>query len=292
VRAIIVDDEVLLVNELKKLLAHFGDIEIVGDYTDPNLAYTEIDKSRPDIAFLDIEMAGMNGIDLAERILEKFSEIDIIFVTAYNYYAAEAFETNAMDYILKPVRLERIQKALEKINKRRHPIRVDDSKPLRIQSFGKFGVYLGEVPLKWSRAKQQELFAYLLQHEGQWIDKYKICDELWTKNSPEQALANLQTAVWALRKLFKDTGVSNIKINYSNDSYILYIKEVVWDVKQFCANYQLFKDTRKVEAFDSALKIYREGYLFYNDWLWAIIEQGKYASIHMDLIRLRDGFET
>jgi len=287
IKAIIVDDELLLVNELNKLLSQFVDVEVVGVYTNPKKAYKEIETSRPDIAFLDIEMAEMNGIVLAEKLLRKMPELDILFVTAYNHYATEAFDTNAIDYILKPVRLERLQKALEKTKKKKNTIQKDIEKTLRIQSFGKFGVFLGDEPLRWARAKQQELFAYLSQNEGQWVDKYKICDDLWRDSEPDQALANLQTAVWAVRKVLKDSGINNIKIDYSRDSYILQIKDVVWDLRQFNDAYKQFTDTGNSEVCKEAIRIYRDGYLFNEDWLWAIIEHGKYAKMYSKFIRKR-----
>jgi len=220
-RAIIVDDEVVLVNELKKLLNEVGGFDIVGTFLDGMSALQSIEETQPEVAFLDIEMVGFNGIVLAEKLLGKLPHIEILFVTAFNHYATEAFEANAVDYILKPIRLERLKKAVNKLHSNKIASRNDQD--LSIQCFGKFSVYIGEEPLRWSRAKQQELFAYLLQYEGRWVDKYKICDDLWKNSNSEQALANLQTAIWAIRKVLKNSGVSSVKIEYARDSYIMYI---------------------------------------------------------------------
>jgi two-component SAPR family response regulator len=286
-RVIIADDELPLLHEFKKILLQCPEIEIVGAYADPFEAYMEVEKTRPDTAFLDIEMPGMNGIVLAEKLVSKVPDMDILFVTAYNHYASEAFEANAIDYILKPVYLERLQKALNRLRKKKGTAKPETRVLLRIQSFGKFGAYIGDEPLKWARPKQQELFAYLLQNEGQWVDKYKICDDLWRDNDPDQALASLQTAVWAVRKALKDAGLSCIKIEFFHDSYILHLKEAQWDLRRFDAAYKDFMDTGNIECRREAINLYQKEYLFNEDWLWSVLERAKYARQYEELVRGR-----
>jgi Response regulator containing CheY-like receiver and SARP domains len=276
-KAIIVDDELPLLHEFEKMLKQHTQIEVVGAYTDPSEALKDIVRTRPDMAFLDIEMSEFNGIELANRILSKQPDVDIFFVTAYNHFATEAFDTDAVDYILKPVRPDRLQKALERRNKKRGENSKVDKALLRIQSFGKFGVFYGDQAIKWSRSKQRELMAYLLQNEGRWIDKYKICDDLWRDSIPDQALAGLQTAVWALRKVLKDFESSGIKIEYANDSYILSLKEAKWDIKEFNTAAKTFTETGNREFGEKALNIYKDGYLFCEDWNWAVLEREKFT---------------
>lgn len=276
-KVIIVDDERPLLNELEKMLGQQEGIDVVGAYTDPLEAFREAEYTKPDAAFLDIEMRGLNGIDLAKRLLRKLPELDIIFVTAFNHYATEAFEANAVDYLLKPIRPERLNKALKRLGKKRGEALPKPKELLRIQSFGKFGVYIGDKAIKWSRSKQRELLAYLLQNEGRWIDKYKICDDLWRDSPPAQALANLQTAVWAIRKVFRDASLSCVDIEFANDSYILSLKETQWDLRQFDAAYQIFFGTGDLQFGRKALSLYHDGYLFCEDWPWTALERGKYA---------------
>ena len=285
-RAIIVDDEYLLLKELEKMLMDYPMIEVIGAYTDPALAYEEFQIKKPEVAFLDIEMAGMNGIELAEKIISKNPSTDIFFVTAYNHYATEAFEANALDYLLKPVRPERLFKAIQKLTIPKSISSEPVNHNIRITSFGKFGVYVDDIPLKWSRAKQQELFAYLLQYEGKWIDKYRICDELWGELEPAQGLANLQTAIWAIRKLLKEKKIEGIHIEFFNDSYILYLKNADWDVLQFNLAHKYCMNKQYDEKiFMEAIKLYGEGYLFCVDWNWTAIERGSYVRKYQELIR-------
>lgn len=278
-RVIIVDDEQPLLREFRKMLEIYDQLEIVGSYTDPFEALNEIDITGPDAAFLDIEMRGMNGIELAEKLLNLLPEIDIFFVTAFNHYATEAFETNAVDYILKPIRPERLQKALDRLAKRKALTDKQIKDEVKIQFFGKFGVYIGNHLIKWSRAKQRELVAYLLQNEGKWIDKYRICDDLWRDSSPSQTLSHLQTAVWAIRKTLKDLGIQNIKIEYQSDSYMIKVENGQWDLKDFDAGLEGYKKNGNSEDCKQAIALYGEGYLYNDDWIWAMLERESYARL-------------
>lgn len=283
-KAIIVDDEQLLLHEFQKMLGQYSQLKVVGTYTDPLKALEEIEEIQPDVAFLDIEMRVLNGLELAERLLGKLPELDIFFVTAYNHYATEAFDTNAIDYILKPIRPERLQKALERLNKKRG-LQPDAGEKLQIQSFGKFGISVGNEMIKWSRAKQRELFAYLLQNEGKWIDKYKICDDLWRDSTPGQALSHLQTAVWAVRKTLKEHGIISVNIEFLSDSYIMKLDEAYWDLREFNAAVNKFYDTGNVEYGKRAMELYKDGYLYNDDWLWAMLERETYSRVYDKLTR-------
>ena len=111
-KAIIVDDERLARLELKNLLSEHKNIELVGECSNADEAKKEIEKLRPDLIFLDIQMPEKTGFDLLEE-LDYIPEV--VFVTAYDDYAIKAFEVNAFDYILKPVDPERLSATINKI---------------------------------------------------------------------------------------------------------------------------------------------------------------------------------
>lgn len=118
-RTIIVDDEELPMKLLQKALTDSGEIERCQTFTDPLAAY-EFVKSNPiHVAFLDIGMPGINGLRLSDLLHELDDTIDVVFVTAYDHYAVQAFDMNVLDYLLKPVTAERMARTLEKIKKRR-----------------------------------------------------------------------------------------------------------------------------------------------------------------------------
>ncbi len=117
IRAVLIDDEPQSCKSLAiKLKAVVEDIEIIGTYNHPERAISDIRKSKPDVVFLDIEMPGMNGFQLLEKI-EEF-DFEVIFVTAYNEYMLNALRISALDYLLKPVEAEELKNALERLRKK------------------------------------------------------------------------------------------------------------------------------------------------------------------------------
>ena len=114
-RAVIIDDERLARNELKKLLQEFPEIEVVGEAANANEGIEKIESLNPDLIFLDIQMPGKTGFDMLTQI-EKVPHV--IFVTAYDEYALKAFEVNALDYLMKPVEPKRLEDALLKLRQK------------------------------------------------------------------------------------------------------------------------------------------------------------------------------
>lgn len=117
-RALLVDDEPLARSRLSILLARRKDIQVVGEAGDAEEAVQAIEALNPDIVFLDIEMPGRNGLELARALRER-PDLGVIFVTAHYQFAVEAFEIDAIDYLLKPVEPERLDIALLKAERAR-----------------------------------------------------------------------------------------------------------------------------------------------------------------------------
>jgi two-component system LytT family response regulator len=113
-RAYVVDDERLAVQRLTRLLGDTGRVEIVGSTIDPDEALAFLNGQRVDVVFLDIQMPGFTGFELLQHVHEPPL---VVFTTAYDAYALSAFETNAVDYLLKPIEPERLQRALDKIER-------------------------------------------------------------------------------------------------------------------------------------------------------------------------------
>ncbi len=122
-RAFLVDDEPLALDRLQRQLAAFPEIEIAGTATDPSAAVSTLnDSQRIDLLFLDIQMPGLNGFELLSRLsVQPF----VIFTTAYDQHALRAFETNAIDYLLKPIEPEQLERALKKLGRLRPIARPD-----------------------------------------------------------------------------------------------------------------------------------------------------------------------
>lgn len=111
--AVIVDDERLARNKLRSLLAKHFEIQIIGEADSVRNALDAIERLRPDVVFLDIQMPGESGFDLLYKASSPFK---VIFVTAFDEYAIRAFDVNALDYLLKPVNPDRLARAIERLS--------------------------------------------------------------------------------------------------------------------------------------------------------------------------------
>lgn len=112
-RAIIIDDERLARNELRRLLQEHPEIEIIDEAANADEAIEKIDHQHPDIIFLDVQMPGKTGFDMLQELDDAPC---VIFTTAYDEYALKAFEVNALDYLLKPIEPQRLADAIHKLN--------------------------------------------------------------------------------------------------------------------------------------------------------------------------------
>jgi two-component system LytT family response regulator len=119
----------------------------------------------PDAAFLDIEMPGMTGIELAGRIKKASPRTWIVFVTGFSQYALDAYSVHAGGYLMKPVTPERVREELEQIGLQREP-EPEPGCRIRVQCFGNFEIFLDGHPLEFPRKKAKELFAYLVHKRG------------------------------------------------------------------------------------------------------------------------------
>lgn len=117
-RALVVDDEQPARQELCFQLDRIAAVEVAGQAGDGLEALALIDALRPDLVLLDIQMPGRNGFDVARELLARPVDTRVVFVTAYDEYAIDAFEVNAVDYLLKPVEPERLERAIERVRQR------------------------------------------------------------------------------------------------------------------------------------------------------------------------------
>jgi len=115
-RVLLVDDEKPARERLARLLRAYSDVEIVGEAANGKIALGEINRLKPDVVFLDIEMPELNGLETAAAI--GLAGPSIVFITAYDEYALKAFETHAIDYLVKPIAKDRLETAIQKLRQR------------------------------------------------------------------------------------------------------------------------------------------------------------------------------
>jgi len=160
-RIYIVDDEQLAINMLKyNITAVAPDAEIM-TFTSVYEYLHQVDINAPDVVFMDIEMPGIKGVELAKLTSEKGSNINIIFVTGYSEYMRDAFDLFASGYILKPSTKDKIKEQLDHL---RYP--VEKKKRVEVKCFGNFDVLIDGQPVKFKYNKTKELLAYLVDRNG------------------------------------------------------------------------------------------------------------------------------
>lgn len=170
-----------------------------------------------DIAFLDIEMAEMNGLSLAKKLKDIYRETNIIFVTGYSAYSGNAFDIHASGYVLKPIDPERVKRELENL---RYPVKKND-KGIRIQCFGNFEIFVDEKPLTFGRSKSKETLAYLVDRKGSGVNNKELASILWGDAAYTRTTqSHLRTILAEMMKTLKNAGAEHIIINQRNSRSI------------------------------------------------------------------------
>lgn len=288
-KVILVDDEPLALEYLEHQISEISDIEIVEKFT-----YFEIEKytsllKELDLVFLDIEMPGINGLELAEKIIEINSSIAIVFVTAFDDYAVQAFELNALDYLLKPVQIERLQTTLDRVkvnkNQNEKPLSIENT--LRINLCGKlsFEQTDGSIEvMKWRTTKSQELFLYLLHHAGKVVRKSKLIELLWPDFEYDRAYAQLYTAIYNTRKAL--TKYKNfMSIKNVQDGYVLHKKNSVIDIDEWESKIKTLSpiNLQVIETYERIMDLYTGPYLGDYDYLWAEPERFRLEQLWVNI---------
>src|SRR5918994_7212691 len=117
-RTVVVDDEQLARDELCYLLGSVGGVNVVAQATNGLEALKMVEEHSPDMVMLDIQMPGLTGFEVARRLVDTGADAHLVFVTAFDRHAIEAFELNAVDYLLKPVEAERLGTAVDRVRRR------------------------------------------------------------------------------------------------------------------------------------------------------------------------------
>lgn len=274
IEVVIVDDEELAIEKLKYLLKNFAEVHVSETFTDSLKAETRIRELAPAVVFLDIEMPGINGLELADRVAKHTPETAVIFVTAYNKYALEAFEIAAIDYLLKPVTLARMENTLTRVNKLRYltgKAGNEERKHCFVQCLRHFDIKARGDNLrsiKWRSAKVKELMAFFLYHSDREVSKERLIEEIFPAMEYERALINLNTCIYQLRKALASAYVG-IEVIYSKGYYRLRSDEVVSDVELFEQAAKIAINTGYLEDLKKATLLYRGDYLEDEGYQWA-----------------------
>jgi two-component SAPR family response regulator len=205
-----IDDNVLALEELVSSIKEACPDDEIHSFSKPSELLDYAKENVCDIAFLDIEMWGMNGIELAQNLKEIHGKINIVFVTGYSKYALDSYTVKASDYVMKPVTKEAVKEALENL---RCPLKTEPDKRVRVQTFGNFEVFIDENPVLFTRSKTKELFAYLVSRKGALCSNNEIAAVIWENKKDTPSLqSHFRILVADLIKTLKFFNVENIII--------------------------------------------------------------------------------
>lgn len=290
-RAVIVDDEQPAIDLLRILLEDTGKVQCVGEYCKPSEAADYVAALKPDVVFLDVQMPICNGVELAGDIMDRSADTHIVFVTAFSEYAVQAFELNAIDYLLKPASPKSVERAVARIIKLNGLKNAFQSSHAgtQIHCFGKFEVRksIDGRLIKWRTAKVEELFAYLLYHRGTVVRKSEIIENLWSECDPKIADGNLHTSVYQLKKTLKDNGV-DIAVKFIGGGYVMEPGQAVdYDVASFEAFVMKGEvlNNDNFGEFERTTSLYRGDYLRSEDYLWCMPERARLQKYFADLAK-------
>lgn len=204
------DDESHALERFESVVKEFDEAVLCGLYDDADELLASLETNPVDIVFLDIEMPGRSGMQLAGEIQERSPETIVVFLTAFSQYAVEAFELSVFDYIMKPVSKERLQKTLDRILSQR---KLADPVPKRvaIHCFPRFECHIDEkaAPLN-HLMKAKELLAFLVSRKGAAASWEQITEALWPETDYEKAHNNFYITTYRLRKWLTEHHISQI----------------------------------------------------------------------------------
>ena len=236
-----VDDENLQLNKLVDTLKAADPRCEVLSFNNPLVALEAVKQVKIDVAFLDIEMGGMNGVELGKRLKQLNPNINIIFVTGYDQYAIDAYSMHASGYLTKPVSIERIKAELSNL---RYPMPGgNDANRLKAQCFGQFEVFYNNKPIKFARSKTKEMLAYLIDKRGAMVSVKELSQALFGEDKGSY----IRNLVADLTQALKDLNIEEVFVkrfnSYGVDSSLIscdyydYLKGEPYAVKAYRGSY-------------------------------------------------------
>ena len=208
--ALCVDDEKLPLQALVSAVKRSPDIHGVAAFEDEREALQWAETNAFDIAFLDIQLHDMTGLELARRLSARHPRAAIVFCTGYTQYAVEALAMHIdAGYVVKPCRPAQVQAEIDHAKRR-----LGDAKRLTVICFGPFEVYDEDQPLRFNRRKARELLAYLVDRRGAQVTVEEACEVLWPEQPLDDKLRDyLYHLMSDLRRTLKQAGQEDVLLS-------------------------------------------------------------------------------
>lgn len=262
-RVIVVDDEKRALDRFERVVEEEKRVTLVGKFMNAWEAIDFVRSASVDVAFLDIEMPFINGLELAQLLIKERPALEVIMVTAYSQYALKALQAHAAGYLLKPIVIDDIQEQIDYILRKRqnHPGKMKEQL-LEVHCFGPFHCHrIGEKsePILFRTAKAEELFALLLHYQGKPVSKGTLIEALWPEVEQGKSDNHFHVTCTYIRNALSEKGLKEILIR-ERDNYRLNMSKLQCDLLKFEASYYEYPET----ASDLYTGLYYEDKLY--DW--------------------------
>ncbi|MCD9025290.1 response regulator [Cohnella silvisoli] len=292
IHVIAVDDELPALNRVGKMLETLDGIHVSGLFEKAKtfLEHVLTTPEQIDLVLLDMEMPGFHGLELARRLRAFRPEIHFAFLTAHEEYARDAFDVEALDYLLKPIMKEDLERMISRFMKRSNRLNVDVAIPERgvaVRSFGPFAVTTDKgEQIRFRNSKGRELLAYLHHHRGKSVGKAQILDDIWYGRDVERTQVTLHSTVYQLRKDLEVFGLQEIVelSKTAGGSYRVHWSAAFDDVAEYEREYELYKRTSSLMHVLRAVQLYGDGYLAGSGYGWAAPRQTELEFSYAELL--------
>lgn len=293
IRVLLVDDEEDALDLLEILLGQIGGVEVIGRYVNPIQAIEAATRAPVDAVLLDNQMPGMKGTEVARAIRQALPNIPLVFTTAYAAYAVEAFEIQSTDYLLKPVTIERLRHAVDRIQQSLAASSMGTGRntdaPFAIRCLGGFHIQApdrGSRTLTWKTKKERELCAYLVHHEGKPANAASIIEALWPGYDLDKAKTYLYTCLSYLRKSLADCGIP-IHINKTDQGFVAECDGLRTDVTAFerMLRVAMLEEEPDERLYDRMNLAYKGEYMEACDFGWAAPRQLEIKNAYIRALR-------
>lgn len=287
----LLDDEKAMIIIMKRLLSKIDGIAVSGSFLRGADALKFVGSQAVDVAFVDIQMADGHGVERARQMKAQCPGLQIVFVTSHKDYALDAFEVGAVDYLVKPVSLERLKLTISRLagNRNAAVATTENSTwtpdaaaaKLTVKGLGGLTAHSRHGDVKWMSGKSAELFAYLLIQRDKGAPRDQILEDLFDGVTNRHTNTYLNTAVYQLRKMLKQHGVGASVVSYNKryklrpetvEAGFIVFEERIGEIGEITdSNYKLACEIDKLYAGD-----------LFGDmgYLWSTAEKERLSSLY------------